>query len=119
MRVGEACERAPPLLGPLLHPFPWSGGQPYVLGSGHQPREALPVLGWGGDLGSAVLGTGVGCEGGVLLSASICPRPHQLRALGSELEIALLGVTRRTAKGTCLALFLVPRPVECFWQPDA
>jgi hypothetical protein len=68
VRVGEARERAPPLLG-------------------------LPVSGWGGDLGSAVLGTGVGCEGGVFLSASICPRPHQLRVLRPELEIALLGVT--------------------------
>jgi hypothetical protein len=83
VRAGEARERAP-LLGPVLRPFPWSCGQPCVLGSRHQPREPLPVLGWGGDLGRAVLGTGVRCEGEVLVSASICPRPHQLRALSSE-----------------------------------
>ncbi len=85
MRAGEARERAP-LLGPVLRPFPWSGGQPCVLGSRHQPREPLPVLGWSGDLGRAVLGTGVRCEGGVFVSASICPRPHQVRALGAELD---------------------------------
>jgi hypothetical protein len=84
-RAGEACERAP-LLGPVLCPFPWSGGQPCVLGSRYRPREPLPILGWSGDLGRAVLGTGVRCEGGVFVSASICPRPQQVRALGAELD---------------------------------
>jgi hypothetical protein len=99
-RACEARERAP-LLGPVLRPFPWSCGQPCVLGSRQQPREPLPVLGWSGDLGRAVLRTSVRCEGEVLVSVSIYPRPHQagcscnsslIRAMGSPFLPGIIGL---------------------------